>query len=230
MTREQLEAKLAETIARIANDVAKESVTKFVGITLRNWYTCGGRREWCKSEIIFGGNHFDFFDKMVSNNDVKNMLQLAIDKCRAVAEIEICDGDIKGVRIFGKPCGEFVKLANYLAKYANYELKQTAIWSTSVCGKRSAWSASNTRKGFLCYQPQVCTSILKFLQSERKSKDYCITCWDKQEFSHGDESDYKYAIAYESEWYGSLAKTLFINVGSPSGKRHVQQKFNAYIN
>ena len=226
VTREKMAVILVKSLKEWSKGMGT-TTNKKVPLELNNWASGFGRNsKWCRSEIRVGQDVYEFTDREITEKDFIDMLKRALADSGVSGKVhydECGDGYwcskqyyFKDVELYAAPCKEFIKLAKTIQKYSGKVLDNFDVYYTSVCGKRSAWSDTGRMK-YLCYEPEKCQAIIDYIKKNRTSKDTLSVKVDEF-FSHGDETDYKYAQHCESEWYGYRGTKLHIKVTTPSGK------------
>lgn len=239
-SRDQIKTAIVDYLKKTQKEMGT-TTNKKLGLDLSNW-TCGmGKNsKWSFSEIHVGNDSYMIDDKEVTTTQFIQMLKDAIAIAGVRAKVfskEYGDGYwtpketiLEKVEIYAKPCDEFVKLQKLIEKHANYTLHETDVFDVRVCGKRSAWSDSG-RPIYLCYEPEECKKLIELIRAKKTSKDN-LRVEIKEYFSHGDDTDYNYAIHTESEWYGYRGVKLILTITTPKGKVKAQQTLalNKYEN
>lgn len=123
--------------------------------------------------------------------------------------------DVKSVYLVPKPCKEYGQLQRWLAKYANFELKDFDLYSVGLFGKRGRYDESGM-KHFLCHQPSRCKRVLEDLRKARTSG-----CTLSIKLKNEDEGNYDESVRYETEYYGHRDRTMQVSVRTKSGKEKV---------
>ena len=229
-TREKLIILLAKYIKECSKKLNETTSSVEVSISHDTWCCGFGKNsKFSHSDISFGGNKYCFYDKEISDNDFVAIVKTALKDSKCKGKVNVKEWDMlegwskihyvrfESLVLLGKPCKEFGTLSRMIKKYTNKELGETDVNSSSVCGKRSSWSADGNSTGYLCYQPKKCQSAIDFIREKRTSKD-TLHFEVKNRLSHGDECDYKIAQYEESEWYGSEYNYLELKVTTPTGK------------
>ena len=183
-TREKLIILLAKYIKECSKKLNENTSSINVSIGHDSWYSGRGNdRTFCYTNIYFGGKNYKFYDKEITDRDFLVIVQTALNesKCKGkvkTKEWEECNPngwwhspikhiEFDSLTLLGKPCKEFGTLSRMLKKYTNKELGETDVNSSSVCGKRSSWSADENSTGFLCYQPKKCQRAIDFIREKR---------------------------------------------------------------
>ena len=233
-TKEKLIILLAKYIKECSKKLNEKTSSINVPIVHDSWYSGRGNdRTFLYTNIYFGDKNYKFYDKEITDRDFLVIVQTALkeSKCNGKVKTKEWEEDIfhgrwyshikhikfDGLTLFGKPCKEFVTLSRMLKKYTNKELGETDVNSSSVCGKRSSWSADENSTGFLCYQPKKCQRAIDFIREKRTSKDK-LYFEVKNILEHEDEYEYKIAQYQESEWYATEYNYLELRVTTPKGK------------
>lgn len=214
-------------MAKYIKDAAKEMEGGSKKLNIKNcaWGNyVNGRFLWSRSEIIIGGQEYEFKDREITDYMFLNVVKKALEMSKVVGKIDTKEKMIgysteeafDSLVILGKPCKEFVTLNHILKKYVGKELSLTDVNSVGVCGKRSRWSESG-KKSYLAYDAANCKKAIDFIREKRTSKDK-LSFEVKNDFSNGDEESYKCAMYQESEWYGSNCNILVLKVTTPKGK------------
>lgn len=112
-----------------------------------------------------------------------------------------------------KPCKEYKQMQNWLAKYANFTLKDNSVYDVSLFGKRSTYGESG-RRDYIDHNADRCAKLLEQLRKLRKSGDKVIG-----EYKTIDYIDTKTSTYYETECYGSRSVRAEVVVSTPKGKR-----------
>lgn len=229
-TREKLIILLAKYIKECSKKLNEKTSSINVPIGHDSWYSGRGNdRVFHYTKIYFGDNNYKFYDKEINDKDFVVIVKTAFKESKCKGKVNVEEWDmyegwrrIHNVRfdslvLLGKPCKEFNTLSRMLKKYTNKELGETDVNSSSVCGKRSSWSADENSTDFLCYQPKKCQRAINFIREKRSSKDK-LYFEIKNELEHDDEYEYKIAQYQESEWYATEYNYLELKVTTPMGK------------
>ena len=243
-TREKLIILLAKYIKECSKKLNEKTSSINVHIGHDNWYSGGGNNRMFRyTNIYFGDKNYKFYDKEITDRDFLVIVQTAFKESKCKGQVKTKEWEEQNPRgwwlspikhiefdnltLLGKSCKEFSTLSRMLKKYTNKELGETDVNSSSVCGKRSSWSADKNSTGFLCYQPKKCQRAIDFIREKRTSKDN-LYFEVKNVLEHENEHEYKIAQYQESEWYGSEYNYLELKVTTPTGK--TKGTLNVYAN
>lgn len=228
ITREQLIIVIAKAIKESVKKINPNKGTIEVPLQHFNWYVGGSKnRVWSNSEVEVDGKSYKFYDKIISDEDFVVLVSTALKESGEKGEIKtnnnlVFEGyysytkkEFDKLIMMAKPCKEFSLLNKTLKKYTNKEIKELSSFNAKICGKRSSHETYDY--AYLDYNPKECRKALDFIRDTKTTRDI-LTIKLVDEFNHGDESDYKYAMSVESEWYGSEGKYVELNVTTPKGK------------
>ena len=121
--------------------------------------------------------------------------------------------DVKSVCLVPKPCKEYTQLQKWLAKHANFNLKDYELYSVRLFGKRGRYDESG-RKVFLCHQPERCKKALEDLRKARTTG-----CTLSVTLKNEDEGNYDESVRYETEYYGCRERMMIVDINTKGGKK-----------
>ena len=121
--------------------------------------------------------------------------------------------DVKSVYLVPKPCKEYGQLQRWLAKYANFNLKDYELYSVELFGKRGRYDESGMKE-FLCHQPLRCKKALERLRKERTTG-----CTLSVKLKNEDDGNYDESVRYETEYYGCRTRIMDVTINTKGGKK-----------
>lgn len=216
-----------------ATRLAEGQMGRAIKLPYVDSWTCNDGRNWC--EVTIGEDTYETTDASywTLRQDIARHIIDAVNKAnqKRSKNIVVADTeeetynetshwwnidkfiDVKSVYLVPKPCKEYGQLQRWLAKYANFNLKDYELYSVRLFGKRGRYDESGMKE-FLCHQPSRCKKALEKLRKERTTG-----CTLSIKLKNEDDGNYDESVRYETEYYGYRTRIMDVTINTKSGKK-----------
>lgn len=185
-----------------------------------------------REEVIVGDTCIKYTDGKLTSTEFCGVIRDAIRKSGLLADLRTEtrwkeNGCIKddfevfmSLKMLAPPCKPFKSLKKLLLNHTGDTLKDTAVYSAEIRGKRDVWSENECR--YLCHNEGVCNEAKDWLTKSRRPRE-------KVSFSvvnsfEVDKNDKK-AYGINAQWCGENKHGLEIKIVNTFGRKNVSRVF-----